>query len=489
MIGLLIGRFQPFHLGHLYLIRSALKKMDKLIIAIGSVNLHDSDNFIDYQARKAMLEKVFKEEGLKSKIQKVIAINDQSDEDWLIETKKKAGKFDVVIGNNEWTNGIFERAKFPVLRFPYYKRYLYEGLKIRKLMQRSKKWEDRVPSYLISQIKELIRTHEFSFQHAVLGGTFDHFHKGHQTLIKQALTQSVRLTIGITDPKFSFHKEFSLTIESFDDRLQSLKRFITSQNSLKPVQILPIKDIYGTTLTDASFDAIFVTQETLKNAKRINEKRQKRKMIALTIIKVPYEKGSDNKIITSQRIRAGEIDREGDNYLEKLNTRPIWQLPQSFRKKLRLPLGKVVKSTREVIDFLRKSSPAMTIAVGDIIASSLMKNNYHPNLSVIDFRSRREQLKDRYLIQYISFGRKNDPGTINRHAVNELYFKMNRFLKTKQSQVIVIDGEEDLLTLPAVLLSPLGTVVLYGQYDKGVILVEVTEEKKAHVRKLLQSFE
>jgi len=41
-----------------------------------------------------------------------------------------------------------------------------------------------------------------------------------------------------------------------------------------------------------------------------------------------------------------------------------------------------------------------------------------------------------------------------------------------------VTGEEDLLALPAIVLAPLGSVVLYGQYDKGVVINEVTEELK-----------
>ena len=38
MNGLLIGRFQPFHLGHLDALRFALSKVDKLWIGLGSSN-------------------------------------------------------------------------------------------------------------------------------------------------------------------------------------------------------------------------------------------------------------------------------------------------------------------------------------------------------------------------------------------------------------------------------------------------------------------
>jgi len=61
-----------------------------------------------------------------------------------------SGKIDVVIGNNEWTNGIFERAGYPVLRLGFYKRYLYEGVRIRRLIKIGKRWENRVPDYIVT---------------------------------------------------------------------------------------------------------------------------------------------------------------------------------------------------------------------------------------------------------------------------------------------------------------------------------------------------
>jgi uncharacterized protein (UPF0218 family) len=55
-------------------------------------------------------------------------------------------------------------------------------------------------------------------------------------------------------------------------------------------------------------------------------------------------------------------------------------------------------------------------------------------------------------------------------------------------QTIVVAGEEDLLALPAILLAPLGAIVLYGQWDRGAILVKVNEEKKKEVLGIVEKF-
>ena len=55
---LIVGRFQPFHKGHLFLIKKALEKADKIIIGIGSANMSDDNNPIDFETRKKIIKAV-----------------------------------------------------------------------------------------------------------------------------------------------------------------------------------------------------------------------------------------------------------------------------------------------------------------------------------------------------------------------------------------------------------------------------------------------
>lgn len=147
--GLLIGRFQPFHNGHAYLLKKAYAIVDHLTIAIGSVNKETRENPFSFTKRKEMLEAFLRHEHMQEKAQAIVPLADNaSDALWLENLQKNIRNIDVVIGNNDWVNGIFEKIHTPILRVPYYKRYLFEGQKIRQLMQEGKKWEDRVPEYL-----------------------------------------------------------------------------------------------------------------------------------------------------------------------------------------------------------------------------------------------------------------------------------------------------------------------------------------------------
>ncbi len=153
-LGLIIGRFQPFHKGHAYLIKKSLESIDKIVIGIGSSNVTDDNNPYDFDKRKKMIEEFIKKENLEDRVLKIFpSEDDPSDDVWLEKTLNNVSSIDVVVGNNDWVNGIFGKAGIKVMKVDYYKRYLFEGWKIRKLMREGKSWQNRVPEYLIAQIK------------------------------------------------------------------------------------------------------------------------------------------------------------------------------------------------------------------------------------------------------------------------------------------------------------------------------------------------
>ena len=58
-----------------------------------------------------------------------------------------------------------------------------------------------------------------------------------------------------------------------------------------------------------------------------------------------------------------------------------------------------------------------------------------------------------------------------------------------ESTIIVVDGEEDLLALPAIALAPLTSVILYGQPDEGLVIVKVDEGIRSIATKMLGSLD
>ncbi len=512
-VALIVGRFQPFHNGHLFLIKKALEKADKIIIGIGSVNISDENNPIDFETRKKIIKAVaYKEKIFGDRLIKIVPLDDFfDDKKWLKNLEKQVGKFDLALGNNDWTNNILKKSGYKVLKVNYYKRLLYEGWRIRKLIKEGKKWQDRIPDYLISNFEFLISKQFSNFQqpiskfnHVVLGGTFDHFHAGHKALLKKAFEIGKKVTIGIATEEIYKDKFLSETVEPFKERKKSVEKFIKKYLVHgRGVDIISFSEFTGGADKKKDIDAIIVSKETYPNALKINQLREKNKLPQLKIITIDDVLAEDERLISSERIRAGEIDREGHNYqLSIINDqRKELIMPESLRPTLQKPLGKIYKTTRQIVVGANLDSPKkpmMIIAVGDIIVNSLLRSGIDPDVKIIDFKTRRKEFQIsnfKFLIKSkisnIKF--QNKPGTLNIKTVEkleELIKQTMSFPRRRESSNswLVVEGEEDLLALPAILFSPLNSLVLYGHWQLGIIAVEVDEKIKNKARNIVKKF-
>jgi len=87
---LIVGRFQPFHLGHKYLIERALEFADSVIIVIGSSNIKDDKNPYSLEVRKNFIQEFLIQEKLSSKVLEIISIEDvPNDDEWFGIIEKK----------------------------------------------------------------------------------------------------------------------------------------------------------------------------------------------------------------------------------------------------------------------------------------------------------------------------------------------------------------------------------------------------------------
>lgn len=324
----------------------------------------------------------------------------------------------------------------------------------------------------------------YLFKSVILGGTFDHLHAGHQLLLSTAIKQSQQVTVGLVSVPTS--KDFPDSIESYTKRLANLKNYLYTNRLFSRVTIIPIYDIYGTSLSDMSIEAIFVTDTTLANAIKIKLERQKLLLPPLQIIVSPLVPGDDGLTISSSRIRAGLIDRQGHSYLKYFLRKPIYHLPVDLRPTLQSPLGTAIKDLGGLAKILPPA--ALIISVGDIVSIDLQKTGYHPSVSIVDFHTRREPVSLHEIQTYFPHHHAtlvNPAATINSEFAPLLLTSLKQ---SKYPQIIKVDGEEDLLTLPAILLSPLDSYIIYGQYQVGMCVVKVTEELKYQIKALLDQF-
>ena len=328
----------------------------------------------------------------------------------------------------------------------------------------------------------------FKYKKSCVGGTFDHLHLGHKELINTAFTLSEQVSIGLATPDLYNKKFLASLIENYSTRETNLKNFLKEKKYQDRTQIIPLKDIYGPTLDENDLQAIFVTQATQPNAIVINEKRVKKGLLPLEIIVVPFKKDEDGGIITSERIRLGEIDRNGHVYINLFKEKAQLKLPAGLRKKMRSPIGKIIKHLQK--ENITNTKNSLIISVGDIVSRSLKEIGCMPDIEMIDFKNQRNIIDEKAFKEYKNKKYTNQPGTISQEVANIYKDAVKKCITNQQKQTIVIDGEEDLLTIPAILLGPLYSTVYYGQFDlNAVIKVEITEEKKKEVAAILKEFE
>jgi nicotinamide-nucleotide adenylyltransferase len=160
MIGLFIGRFQPFHLGHLHIVKEAAKDVDKLIIGI-AVNEKNNENPFSFNERKEMIDST-----LKNKNYLIEEIPDfESDEKWVEHVKKNIPKFDIVFMSDKNTDG--ERWVERCLKEHKIKKIKslngVDATTIRKEMRNGREWKQFVPKEIHCQVNALMQRSDFKF--------------------------------------------------------------------------------------------------------------------------------------------------------------------------------------------------------------------------------------------------------------------------------------------------------------------------------------
>ena len=136
--GLIIGRFQPLHYGHIYLMTQALRICDRISIGIGSANPHpsDQDNPLPIELREKILRKEIDKYGLAPKVTEIVRLNDFGDDQkWFDHVQSRVERFDVVVGNNGLVNEIFKERGVETKEILMLDRSRLQGKEIRGFLR------------------------------------------------------------------------------------------------------------------------------------------------------------------------------------------------------------------------------------------------------------------------------------------------------------------------------------------------------------------
>jgi len=157
-------------------------------------------------------------------------------------------------------------------------------------------------------------------------------------------------------------------------------------------------------------------------------------------------------------------------------------LTSELRTELKAPLGLLIRGSskrtmeklKEIVD---EPKPAKIIAVGDRVSGNLVKSGLPPDVAIVDNRIMRKPTAPVEFDAEKTFNVGNPAGTIT----DEAYRTVEEAVSSAGRVKVLVDGEEDLLTLVAVLSAPIGSIVVYGQPREGIVVVHVTEDSKKKV--------
>ncbi|MEM1551000.1 MAG: nicotinamide-nucleotide adenylyltransferase [Candidatus Bathyarchaeia archaeon] len=154
---LYVGRFQPFHLGHLEAIKYILSRSRELIIVIGSAQeSHTLKNPFTAGERVYMIRLALNEAGVDPGKYYIIPVIDLDVHSlWVTHVCSHVPKFDIVYSNEPLTRRLFIESCFRVESIPFFKREVCSATEIRRRMLSGSNWEELLPKSVAAYIREI----------------------------------------------------------------------------------------------------------------------------------------------------------------------------------------------------------------------------------------------------------------------------------------------------------------------------------------------
>ena len=174
--GLFIGRFQPFHKGHLVTVKFALGRVDQLVIVVGSAQKsHEPRNPFTAGERIRMIKESLDADN-EVDVRRILIIP-VPDIDvhslWTHQVDLLVPKYDVVFANDLFTLMLFREEGVNAIEAPLHRRNEMEATEIRRRMAAQENWEELVPKPVSKVIKEIngIERVRAVFQRDMMGHT------------------------------------------------------------------------------------------------------------------------------------------------------------------------------------------------------------------------------------------------------------------------------------------------------------------------------
>ncbi|WP_432645403.1 nicotinamide-nucleotide adenylyltransferase [Methanobrevibacter sp.] len=155
--GILIGRMQPVHNGHMQVIDSILEEVDEIIIGIGSAQLsHSIKNPFTAGERIVMINQALAERGIDPSRYYIIPMQDINfNALWVSHVNMLTPPFTKVYSGNNLVKQLFLEEGYEVKQPPLYDRLQLSGTEVRRRMIENENWQELVPNATVNLIKEI----------------------------------------------------------------------------------------------------------------------------------------------------------------------------------------------------------------------------------------------------------------------------------------------------------------------------------------------
>ncbi|WP_394338799.1 GTP-dependent dephospho-CoA kinase family protein [Halopiger aswanensis] len=159
-------------------------------------------------------------------------------------------------------------------------------------------------------------------------------------------------------------------------------------------------------------------------------------------------------------------------------------LPDGLRAELKEPIGPIETDAERLL----ADVDGTLVAVGDVVTYHLLEAGRAPDVALVDERTEREAVDEdvrRTITAETHLEAVNPPAEISVEVIEALLEALSR----DEPTTILVEGEEDLVALPAIVAAPEGASVVYGQPGEGMVHVRVTDDHRERMRALLERFE
>jgi uncharacterized protein (UPF0218 family)/phosphopantetheine adenylyltransferase len=310
---------------------------------------------------------------------------------------------------------------------------------------------------------------------------FDRFHLGHQALIDRLSDMPNPVAVVTGGELVGRNLDLECIVQPIEERLAKVKEYLKEEEMEDTIDAITITR-FGELLSIDGATTFLMYQGPCCDEVRSGALDRRTEYEDVIDYLKPVRAYDGNKL-TSARVRKGEIDREGRRL--RGTKEPPRRLDFSQRSNLKSPKGDLYHKKdgppqERVVDRIIKENPKCVIAVGDVTVSTLIEEGYTPDVSIVDGITKRGEFKGTFSAErkYMFY----NPAAV---LYPEAWSTIDTAIHDKKRSLIVIEGEEDLMGFPGVLLAPNGSVMLYGQPDAGIVWVPVHKENKSLARSLL----